>query len=317
MPPKNQKKVDKARQAEITAKRKERNAARPSAGVLKSSDEPEEEAPKVMSKKQARQEAKKAKQRAADGSAAAASKKRSGADSSDDEAYHSDSEQFAPRKTVEEQTAAMTKASKQNADIIVSSGGSGTYAKQKWPSYVFLKGTGFAANGKSSKNNLRDITVEDFSLQVPGKTLIKKATLTLAYGHKYGILGRNGIGKSVLLRAISERDSSSPFGCIPANIRILHVQQEVTGDDRPPLETVLASDIERTWLIAEEERLKKLEEEKKKKGEETSEKKKTHKKHHHHDDDDDDDDEEEEEEDEEEEDDDDEDDLKLYTFRYL
>ena len=69
MPPKNQKKVDKARQAELTAKRAERNASRPVTGVLKSADEPEEKAPKVMSKKQARQEAKKAKQRAADGTA--------------------------------------------------------------------------------------------------------------------------------------------------------------------------------------------------------------------------------------------------------
>jgi len=314
MPPKNQKKVDKARQAELNAKRAERHAARPVTGVTKGGDAEEEKAPKVMSKKQARQEAKRAKQRAADGEQAAAAKRKSGADSSDDEAYHSDSEQYAPRRTVEEQT----KASRQNADIIVSSGGSGTYAKQKWPSYVFLKGTGFAANGKS-KNNLRDITIEDFSLQVPGKTLLKKATLTLAYGHKYGILGRNGIGKSVLLRAISERDSSTPFGRIPANIRILHVQQEVTGDDRPPLDTVLAADIERTWLMAEADRLTKLEEEKKKKGESAPEETKKPKKHHKkHDDDDDDvdedEDDEEEEEDEEEYDSDEENDFGNYTL---
>jgi len=315
MPPKNQKKVDKARQAELNAKRAERNASRPVTGVLRSGDDEEEEKPKVMSKKQARQEAKKAKQRAAD-TAPAKKKKSSAADSSDDEAYHSDSEQYAPRRTVEEQT--MQRGGKQNADIIVSSGGSGTYAKQKWPSYVFLKGTGFAANGKSAKNNLRDITIEDFSLQVPGKTLLKKATLTLAYGHKYGILGRNGIGKSVLLRAISERDSSSPFGRIPANIRILHVQQEVTGDDRSPLDTVLASDIERTWLMAEADRLSKLEEEKKKNPKvETKKPKKSHHKKHHDEDDEDEDDVDEEEEDEEEEDDDeddDEDDFGSYTL---
>ena len=270
MPPKNQKKVDKDRQAELKAKRAERNAARPSAGVLKADDDDDEPAPRVMSRKQARQEAKKAKARAAAGAdpeAAAAAerrRRRRAADSDEDEAFHSDSEQYAPRRTVEEQTGA-AKLAAPNSAIIVSAGGGARAGKQKWPSYVFLKGTGYAASGKASKNNLRDITIEDFSLAVPGKTLLKKATLTLAYGHKYGILGRNGIGKSVLLRAISERDPATPFGAIPPSIRILHVQQEVAGDDRSCLDTVLAADIERTWLMAEADRLTKLEEEKKKK----------------------------------------------------
>lgn len=274
MPPKNQKKVDKDRQAELKAKRAERNAARPSAGVLKAADDDDEPAPKVMSRKQARQEAKKAKQRAAAGgdsaaAAAAERRRRRAADSDDDEAYHSDSEQYAPRRTVEEQTGA-GKLAAPNSSIIVSAGSGVRAGKQKWPTYVFLKGTGYAASGKASKNNLRDITIEDISLAVPGKTLLKKATLTLAYGHKYGILGRNGIGKSVLLRAISERDPATPFGAIPPSIRILHVQQEVAGDDRSCLDTVLAADIERTWLMAEAERLTKLEEEKKKKDEAAS-----------------------------------------------
>lgn len=63
----------------------------------------------------------------------------------------------------------------------------------------------------------------------------------------------------MLLRAISERDPGTAFGKIPANIRILHVQQEVEGDDRTPLQTVLGADIELSWLLAEAKRLEEKE----------------------------------------------------------
>lgn len=74
-------------------------------------------------------------------------------------------------------------------------------------------------------------------------------TVSLQYGTRYGIIGRNGIGKSVLLRAISSREG--PFSCIPTWYSILHVEQEIVGDARSPLEVVLASDRERLWLMGE------------------------------------------------------------------
>ena len=45
-----------------------------------------------------------------------------------------------------------------------------------------------------------DISVEDVTVGVPGKQLVIGAWLKLVYGHKYGLIGRNGIGKSTLLR---------------------------------------------------------------------------------------------------------------------
>lgn len=45
-----------------------------------------------------------------------------------------------------------------------------------------------------------DISVNDISIGVPGKQLVNGASLKLIYGHKYGLIGRNGIGKSTLLR---------------------------------------------------------------------------------------------------------------------
>lgn len=45
---------------------------------------------------------------------------------------------------------------------------------------------------------------------------------------------------------------------IPKNCQILHVEQEVVGDDTSALQCVLNSDIERTQLLAEEARLQAL-----------------------------------------------------------
>ena len=44
------------------------------------------------------------------------------------------------------------------------------------------------------------IQVENLSYGFPGKQLIVDTTLSLVYGRKYGLIGRNGIGKSTLLR---------------------------------------------------------------------------------------------------------------------
>lgn len=42
---------------------------------------------------------------------------------------------------------------------------------------------------------------------------------------------------------------------IPQNCQILHVEQEVVGDDTTALQCVLNSDMERTQLLEEEARL--------------------------------------------------------------
>lgn len=48
------------------------------------------------------------------------------------------------------------------------------------------------------------------------------ASLTLAYGRRYGLIGRNGVGKSTLLRHIALREVP-----VPSHITILFVEQEV------------------------------------------------------------------------------------------
>ena len=100
----------------------------------------------------------------------------------------------------------------------------------------------------------RDVLCESIMLYSPdGKTeLIKEARVQFVYGRKYGLVGRNGIGKSTLLRAVSNYSLSG----FPQHLRVVYVEQEeIEGDQRPCLQFVVESDEENNYLKAEQERL--------------------------------------------------------------
>lgn len=71
-------------------------------------------------------------------------------------------------------------------------------------------------------NKTKDITLDNIDVTIGGLRILTDTTLTLAYGHRYGLVGNNGVGKSTLLRALSRREVA-----IPTHISILHVEQEV------------------------------------------------------------------------------------------
>lgn len=58
-------------------------------------------------------------------------------------------------------------------------------------------------------------------------------------------VGRNGTGKTTLLRALALHQIKG----IPPTMQILHVEQEVAGDERCVLDAVLACDAERSALL--------------------------------------------------------------------
>jgi ATP-binding cassette subfamily F protein 3 len=105
----------------------------------------------------------------------------------------------------------------------------------------------------SSESRSKDIKIEDFDISYGGKTILTDATLSLAYGRHYGLVGKNGVGKSTLLRAIASGELA-----ISKHIRILHVEQEITGDDTEALTAVMQADTERESLLAEEKKLNKI-----------------------------------------------------------
>ncbi|KAK0617275.1 P-loop containing nucleoside triphosphate hydrolase protein [Immersiella caudata] len=101
---------------------------------------------------------------------------------------------------------------------------------------------GGGGGGKS-----KDIKVDNCDVSISGTRILADTTLTLSYGHRYGLVGNNGVGKSTLLRALSRRELP-----IPTHISILHVEQELTGDDTPAIQAVLDADVWRKVLLKEQ-----------------------------------------------------------------
>ncbi|RNF21909.1 ATP-binding cassette protein subfamily F, member 1 [Trypanosoma conorhini] len=96
-----------------------------------------------------------------------------------------------------------------------------------------------------------DIRCENIHIHMGKHVLLDNTDLTILTGHKYGLIGRNGTGKTTLLRALTERELEgvSPF------VQILHVEQEVVAGNETPLQVILAADVEREQLLREEQEL--------------------------------------------------------------
>ncbi|KAI7871324.1 P-loop containing nucleoside triphosphate hydrolase protein, partial [Spinellus fusiger] len=102
----------------------------------------------------------------------------------------------------------------------------------------------------STKSKNKDIKVENFDISFAGHRILTDASLTLAFGRRYGVVGKNGIGKSTLLRAIARREIN-----VPTHISVLYVEQEVIGDLTPAIEMVLRADVWREHLLGKEREL--------------------------------------------------------------
>jgi len=94
-----------------------------------------------------------------------------------------------------------------------------------------------------------DVVIKGITLSAPSKSLLVNADLTLTRGHRYGLIGANGRGKSTLLRFLAARRLP-----VPSTLDILLVEQEVAASKtRTVLEDVLAADVRRAALLKEEE----------------------------------------------------------------
>nr|CAB3219642.1 ATP-binding cassette sub-family F member 3 [Phallusia mammillata] len=100
------------------------------------------------------------------------------------------------------------------------------------------------------KHKVMDVHIENFDISFGNKVLFEGANLHVACGRRYGLVGRNGMGKTTLLKMLSTRGLS-----LPKHLTILHVEQEVEGDDTIALQSVLESDTIRENLLKEEKRL--------------------------------------------------------------
>jgi ATP-binding cassette subfamily F protein 3 len=98
------------------------------------------------------------------------------------------------------------------------------------------------------------LQIDAITYAVEGRPLFDGASAVIPDGHKVGLIGRNGTGKTTLFRLIrGELALESGSISLPARARVGGVAQEVPSSETSLLETVLAADTERAALLSEAE----------------------------------------------------------------
>ncbi len=96
--------------------------------------------------------------------------------------------------------------------------------------------------------------ITDITLRIAGRALLQGASVDIPSGKRAGLIGRNGTGKSTLLKAIlGEIGLDDGTITIRNGARVGTVAQEAPAGDTSPLEAVLAADLERAALMHEAE----------------------------------------------------------------
>ncbi|GGX56414.1 glycosyl transferase family 1 [Litorimonas cladophorae] len=96
--------------------------------------------------------------------------------------------------------------------------------------------------------------INDLTYRIEGRLLFEQATLAINEGHKVGLVGRNGTGKSTLFRLIKSEISPDDGEInLRKNMKLGVVDQEVPSGPQSLIDTVLDADIERKSLLAEAE----------------------------------------------------------------
>lgn len=96
--------------------------------------------------------------------------------------------------------------------------------------------------------------INDITYRIAGRLLLENATVHIPNGHKVGLVGRNGTGKTTLFRIIREEVGlDSGTITMRSRARLGYVSQEAPAGEKSLLDTVLAADEERQSLLEEAE----------------------------------------------------------------
>lgn len=107
------------------------------------------------------------------------------------------------------------------------------------------------------RGRLGSLELGPFVLPNPGggAELLEDASMVLVPGRRYALIGRNGKGKSTLLKAAAARR----VGALPDSLSVYYVNQEVALapelEAATPVDVVLEADVERTLLLHEAQEL--------------------------------------------------------------
>eukprot|EP00559_Dactyliosolen_fragilissimus_P009132 CAMPEP_0184871868 /NCGR_PEP_ID=MMETSP0580-20130426/40966_1 /TAXON_ID=1118495 /ORGANISM="Dactyliosolen fragilissimus" /LENGTH=787 /DNA_ID=CAMNT_0027374587 /DNA_START=165 /DNA_END=2528 /DNA_ORIENTATION=+ len=109
----------------------------------------------------------------------------------------------------------------------------------------------FSTSRKGVDARSRDINIQNFTLQHKGMVMLDSTEIVLNHGNRYGLLGRNGCGKSTFMKALGAR--AVP---IPKGIDSFHLKEEVEASGTmTALEAVMSVDEERERLEKEADNL--------------------------------------------------------------
>ena len=98
------------------------------------------------------------------------------------------------------------------------------------------------------------LTIDNLSLRVAGRLLIDETSVQIPTGARVGLVGRNGVGKTTLFRAIAGEIAPEHGGIgLPRNASIGRLAQEAPGGEQSLIDIVIAADTERSALLAEAE----------------------------------------------------------------
>jgi ATP-binding cassette subfamily F protein 3 len=92
------------------------------------------------------------------------------------------------------------------------------------------------AQQRSQKHSSPGAKIEGYRLPHPSGTgdLISDISLTLSMGRTYGLIGKNGVGKSSLLKAMAKYQVNGL-----EHLKIMLVDQHVEGDEESPMQVSL------------------------------------------------------------------------------
>jgi ABC transporter len=86
----------------------------------------------------------------------------------------------------------------------------------------------------ANQEQARDLKFVGFSLSSHGVPLIQDTTLELNYGRRYGLIGRNGSGKSTFMRILGARELQ-----IAPHIDIYLLREEVEPTEKTAMQAVI------------------------------------------------------------------------------
>src|SRR5215510_4621101 len=110
------------------------------------------------------------------------------------------------------------------------------------------------AGGKHRYKAPEMLAIDNITVRIAGREILKGATANLPAGRRTGLVGRNGAGKSTLFKVIlGQLHQDDGEISVPSSWRVGAVAQEAPGTDVSLVDTVLAADPERLALLAEAE----------------------------------------------------------------